>query len=274
MFLTRLLSGIVLIIVMGFSIVTGGTLLLGVLAGLAIIGLSELYKAEKINNKLPGIIGYIMTIILYVMIYFQKMEYLDVFAIGFALLLFLSLIIGFPKYKTRELTLAYFGVFYVAFMLSFIYQARILNGGIYVVWLMLISAFGYDTLAYCVGLLTAKTIGNHKMTPKLSPKKSFEGLAGGIIGAGLLGFAYAHLFGYHLPELPLGEWAYAIICAVGGIIAQLGDLAASAIKREYEIKDFGKLIPGHGGVMDRFDSIMFTAPVIYYLVVLVFPLFQ
>lgn len=274
MFLTRLLSGIVLIIVMGFSIVTGGPLLLGVLAGLTIIGLSELYKAEKINNKLPGIIGYIMALVLYGMVYFQKLEYMGVFAIVLALLLFFSLIIGFPKYKIREITLAFLGVFYVAFMLSFIYQARILRGGTYVVWLILISAFGYDSLAYCVGLLTGKTIGNHKMTPKLSPKKSFEGLAGGIIGAGLLGYIYANLFGSHLPQLPLGEFAYAIICALGGVIAQLGDLAASAIKREYEIKDFGKLIPGHGGVMDRFDSMMFTAPVIYYLVVLVFPLFS
>lgn len=273
MFLTRLISGIVLILVMGFAIVTGGSFLLAVMGILAIVGLTELYKAEKIHNRLPGFIGYGMAVVLYGMLYLDKLEYLPVFAIVFALLLFASLIIGFPKYKTREITLSFFGVFYVAFMLSFVYQTRVIPGGIYVVWLILISAFGYDTLAYCVGMITGKTIGNHKMTPHLSPKKSFEGLAGGIIGAGLLGFLYGTIFEAYLPQLPLGAWAYFIICAVGGIIAQLGDLAASAIKREYEIKDFGKLIPGHGGVMDRFDSIMFTAPVIYYLVVLVFPLF-
>ena len=271
MFLTRLLSGIILIIVMGVSIVIGGPLLSGVLLGLSIIGLWELYKAEKIQDKLPGILGYAMTIVLYGMVYYRKMEYLPVFTIVFALLLFLGLITQYPKYKTREIVLAFFGVFYVAFMLSFIYQVRILPGGNYVVWLIIISAFGYDTLAYCVGMLTAKTIGNHKMTPKLSPKKSFEGLVGGILGAGILGFLFAKVFGNHLPELVNMEYAYGVICGAGGVIAQLGDLAASAIKREYGIKDFGKLIPGHGGVMDRFDSIMFTAPVIYYLIVLVFP---
>ncbi len=273
MFVTRLLSGIVLILVMGYGIIMGGSFLLGLLTVLSLIGLFELYKAESVEKKLPGIMGYIMCVVLHFMVFTGKMEYIGVFTVVFALLLFFSLIIGFPKFKTRQLTLVYFGVFYVAWMFSFIYQTRIMDGGIYVVWLILISAFGYDTLAYCVGMITAKTIGNHKMTPVLSPKKSFEGLAGGIIGAGLLGFIYANIFGGNLPQLPLGPWAYAIICAVGGIIAQLGDLAASAIKREYEIKDFGKLIPGHGGVMDRFDSILFTAPVIYYLVALVFPLF-
>lgn len=273
MFRTRLLSGIVLILVMGCSILLGGPVLLSVMGILSVVGLTELYKAEKIHNRLPGVIGYVMTVALYAMVYFEKVEFLPVFAIVSALLLFTVLITGFPKYKTREITLSFFGVFYVAFMLSFVYQTRVIPGGIYVVWLILISAFGYDTLAYCVGMITGKTIGNHKMTPHLSPKKSFEGLAGGILGAGLLGLLYAVVFEAYLPQLPLGAWAYFIICAVSGIIAQLGDLAASAIKREYEIKDFGKLIPGHGGVMDRFDSIMFTAPVIYYLVVLVFPLF-
>lgn len=273
MFRTRLLSGIVLVMVMGFALVTGGPLLLTIMGALSVIGLTELYKSEKIHNRLPGVAGYVMTAVLYAMIYFEKLEYLPVFAVVSALLLFVILIAGFPKYKTKEITLAFFGVFYVAFMLSYLYQIRILENGVYVVWLVLISAFGYDTCAYCVGMITGKTIGNHKMTPHLSPKKSWEGLAGGIIGAGFLGFAYANIFGEYLPKLPLGAWAYFIICAAGGIIAQAGDLSASAIKREYEIKDFGKLIPGHGGVMDRFDSIMFTAPVIYYLVALVFPLF-
>ena len=105
------------------------------------------------------------------------------------------------------------------------------------------------------------------MAPKLSPKKSVEGGIGGVLGAALLGVLFA---------LAVNQWAgaqagvleiaeYALICAVGALISMVGDLAASAIKRNHEIKDYGKLIPGHGGILDRFDSVIFTAPIIYYL---------
>ena len=122
------------------------------------------------------------------------------------------------------------------------------------VWLVFLSSWGADTCAYCVGRL----FGKHKMAPVLSPKKSVEGAVGGVIGAGLLGFIFAHVF--HEPTV-----AYAVICAAGALISMVGDLAASAIKRDKGIKDYGKLIPGHGGVLDRFDSVIFTAPVIYFL---------
>ena len=102
------------------------------------------------------------------------------------------------------------------------------------------------------------------MAPVLSPKKSVEGGIGGIVGAALIGVLYA---------LAINKWGgagvsvaeFAIIGAAGGAISQIGDLAASAIKRNYNIKDYGKLIPGHGGILDRFDSVIITAPLIYFL---------
>ena len=106
------------------------------------------------------------------------------------------------------------------------------------------------------------------MAPKLSPKKSIEGAIGGVIGAFLVGV----LYGYILVRFQfLGQeniWLIGVIAGIGAVISQVGDLAASAIKRNFSIKDYGKLIPGHGGIMDRFDSVMFTAPMIYYLAVL------
>ena len=128
------------------------------------------------------------------------------------------------------------------------------DGGV-VVWLIFLSSWGCDTCAYCVGVL----IGKHKMAPKLSPKKSVEGGIGGIVGAALLGALFA---------LAVNRFGGAFVSPVGGAISQVGDLAASAIKRNHEIKDYGKLIPGHGGILDRFDSVIFTAPVIYYLATL------
>ena len=123
-----------------------------------------------------------------------------------------------------------------------------------------LSSWGCDTCAYCVGML----IGKHKMAPVLSPKKSVEGGVGGVIGAALLGLLYAFAMN-HWGNAGLDPVFCAITCGVGGIISQIGDLAASAIKRNYEIKDYGKLIPGHGGILDRFDSVIFTAPVIFIL---------
>ena len=149
---------------------------------------------------------------------------------------------------------AFFGVIYVAVMLSFIYLTRNLPDGKFLVWLIFLCSWGCDTCAYCVGML----IGKHKMAPVLSPKKSIEGAVGGVAGAALLGVIYATATHGKMAE-------YAVICAVGALISMVGDLAASAIKRNQNIKDYGKLIPGHGGILDRFDSVIITAPVIYYL---------
>ncbi len=273
MFLQRLISGIVLIVIAIAAILAGGEVVLALLEILALIGVWELYKAEKMEKSPAAWVGYLAVLVYFSFIYLGLTDYIIIFMVGFLMALFLVMIVRYPKIHPRQIMMSFFGVGYVAILLSHIYQARILDNGIYIVWLMLISAFGYDTFAYCVGLLTSKTIGNHKMTPHLSPKKSYEGLIGGLVGAGLLGFAYAKIFDGHLPTLSHhSAVVYGVISAVGGGIAQVGDLAASAIKRQYGIKDFGKLIPGHGGVLDRFDSLMFTAPVIYYLVTLIFPL--
>ena len=107
-------------------------------------------------------------------------------------------------------------------------------------------------------------IGKHKLAPILSPKKSIEGGIGGILGAALIGVLYGLAINYW-GNAAADLLQYAIIGAVGGAISQIGDPAASAIKRYHNIKDYGKLIPGHGGILDRFDSVIFTAPIIFYL---------
>ncbi len=155
----------------------------------------------------------------------------------------------------------FFGMFYVVLMLSYIYQVRDMEDGKYVVWLIFLCSWGCDTCAYLVGVM----FGKHKMAPVLSPKKSVEGGIGGVAGAALLGFIYAYIFQEHIAlEHPL--ILFPAVCAVGGLISQIGDLAASGIKRNHEIKDYGTLIPGHGGILDRFDSVIITAPIIYYFI--------
>ena len=140
-----------------------------------------------------------------------------------------------------------------------------LSDGAYMVVLVFLSAWCNDTLAYCTGRL----IGKHKMSPILSPKKTVEGAIGGVIGAGLLGCLYG-LFAKQFLSVNYNLIVvFGIVCAVGGLISIIGDLGASAIKRNYDIKDYSHLIPGHGGILDRFDSIIFTAPIIYYMLVMV-----
>ena len=105
------------------------------------------------------------------------------------------------------------------------------------------------------------------MAPILSPKKSIEGAVGGVLGAALLGALYAWAISRYNPNSAHTPMIYAIICAVGALVSMVGDLAASAIKRQQNIKDYGTLIPGHGGILDRFDSVIFTAPIIYFLAI-------
>ncbi|MBP3896198.1 MAG: phosphatidate cytidylyltransferase [Mogibacterium sp.] len=127
------------------------------------------------------------------------------------------------------------------------------------IWIVVIAAFGSDIFAYFTGYF----LGKHKMAPNLSPKKTIEGAVGGLIGSSL----FSWLFGYFFMK-ESGLDNAALICLVlgllGGAAGMAGDLTASAFKRKMGIKDYGNLIPGHGGIMDRFDSVIFVAPVIYY----------
>ena len=263
MFKTRLLSGIVLVIIAFATIFLGGDVLFATLLIISLIGVSELYKVVKIEKAPLGIVGYIGVVAYYFLIRAQKKEDLMMFAIILLILVMAVYVFAFPKYVSEQVMTAYFGVFYVAIMLSYIYQTRLLKDGLFLVGLVFLCSWGCDTCAYCVGVL----IGKHKMAPVLSPKKSIEGAVGGVLGAALLGAIYAAATGAYNPNPAHTPLIYAIICGVGALVSMVGDLAASAIKRNQGIKDYGKLIPGHGGILDRFDSVIFTAPVIYYLAV-------
>lgn len=264
MFKTRLLSGIVLVIIALATIIPGGIVLFATLAAISLIGMQELYKAMRVHENQAGsleIMGYAGAMVYYLTLLLDREEF-SLIAILFALVLIMFVyVFTYPKYHADQIMAAMFGVIYVAVMLSYIYKTRNLEGGAWLVGLIFISSWGSDTCAYCVGML----IGKHKMAPVLSPKKSVEGGVGGVVGAALLGALYAVVIAKWNPASGHTALMYALICAVGALISMVGDLAASAIKRNKEIKDYGRLIPGHGGILDRFDSVIFTAPFIYFL---------
>lgn len=261
-FLERLLSGILLVVIALVTIILGDDILFATITVISFIGLFELLRVFRLHNKLPGFIAYLGAAGYFCIIRFHAQEYLIPLVIAYLMVLMAVYVFAFPKFHINEIMSCLYGLIYIIVMLSYIYLVRMTQDGIYTVWLIFLCSWGCDTCAYLVGVM----FGKHKMAPVLSPKKSIEGGIGGIVGAALLGFLYAWIFQGKLEEVRNPMLIFPVICAVGGLISQIGDLAASGIKRNYEIKDYGTLIPGHGGIVDRFDSVIITAPIIYYLI--------
>lgn len=262
MFKTRLLSGVVLMVLAIITMFYGGMLLFGVTLLLSLIGLFELYRATHLKDASVTWLSYVVCIVFYCFLLQEKLEVtLLIFIV--AMMLFLAVyVITFPKYHINQIALLLFSILYIPFMFSYVYKLRMMDGGIYTIWLVFVGSWGSDTCAYCVG----KLFGKHKLPSKLSPNKTIEGCVGGMAGAALIGAIYAAVFSKELSMFWQPVLSFAVIGAVCSIFSQIGDLAASGIKRNYEIKDYGTLIPGHGGVLDRFDSVIFIAPVVYYLI--------
>ena len=261
MFITRLISGIILVALALLFICTGNDLLLAVMLILSLIGMFELYRIFKIEKSLPGILGYLACASYYLNLRFGFANDNMVIVLAFLILLLGVFVLSYPKFHSHQIMAAFFGLFYVGVMLSFLYQTRMLPLGQYIVWLIFLCSWGCDTSAYCVGVL----FGKHKMSPVLSPKKSVEGAIGGVIGAMLFTAIYCYVINAVTDVEGFSILPLVIISGIGALISMIGDLAASAIKRFYDIKDYGKLIPGHGGILDRFDSVIITAPIIYML---------
>ena len=295
MFWIRLRSSIILVILALITLLAGGKILLAMMIFLSVIAYRELAGATGVGRqeKREGlteatlekreingleIVGIAGIIFYYLLLEINMETGLLSVQTGILLMIIFAFmggmfvyVFGFPKFQASQVIAAFFSFFYGPVCLSFIYLTRELGRdasgsgkaiGVFIVWLILISSWGCDTCAYCVGML----LGKHKMSPILSPKKSVEGAAGGVLGAAALGA----LYGVAIQEKIADERVivfFAVICGVGALISMVGDLAASAIKRNAQIKDYGKLIPGHGGVMDRLDSVIFTAPVIYFMAV-------
>ncbi len=258
---TRIISGAVLAAIALAAILIGGVVLVAVLLFCAVVGMYELMKAlgvfdEGTNNNAVAAAAFAGAVVYYILLGVFHGKYFGETAAIVVIAVMAVYVACFPKLKSEQAVFSCFSFLYVGFMLSFIYLIRIEEGGIVSVWLVFLSSWVADTAAYFTGM----KLGKHKMTPVLSPKKTWEGAIGGIVGAGAAGILFSVLFDD--ARFPL---EYLLICMVGAVISIFGDLAASAIKREKGIKDYGTLIPGHGGIMDRFDSVIFVAPGIYFL---------
>ncbi len=264
MFVTRLISGVILLAVMIGAVCLSGPVLFFFLLAISLIGMFELYRAagvRKDRENLLTIVSYVCAVAFYALLWFSLKDYYLPGLMAAMIAILFVYVFTFPKYHADKIMTAFFGIVYVAVSLSFVYQTRTLSDGKFTVWLIFICSWGCDTMAYVTGML----LGRHKMAPVLSPKKTWEGAAGGVLGAALIGAIYAAVVGKYMLTDRNPILVYALISAVGAMVSMVGDLAASAIKRNHDIKDYGKLIPGHGGILDRFDSVIITAPIIYML---------
>lgn len=272
MFWTRLFSGILMLVVAFTSFWVGAPLLTAVLYVVSLVGFLELTKAlgvrgeEKKRISSPEVTGILAVTAYYGLLLLRDVDILAQEAHFYILLCTVLFFLGelfvyvlaFPRYRAEAVMSSVFSFLYAPVMLSFIELTRMREGGEYAVWVILICSWGSDTFAYVVG----KLIGKKKIFPELSPKKSLEGCIGGVLGAAALGALYGW---FVVSRTARDAGLLALVCGLGAIVSMVGDLAASAIKRNKGIKDYGKLIPGHGGIMDRFDSVIVTAPIVYFL---------
>lgn len=277
----RIISAVVAIPLLLFFIICGGLPLRAAVLVLSLVGMGELYKAVSGKFKAVHFVGFALEVVYAFCM--SKIHILGVDDFGFDLywlLIFFGAIVAAMlavllvlvfRHKTNNIhdgAITIFGFLYVGVLLSLICEIR--DCELAFAWLPFIFAFGSDTGAYFIG----SKFGKHKLCPELSPKKSVEGAVGGVVTVAIMTVIYLLVCSKMLPSFAEfasaeGIAVFVVFSVIGAVLSQIGDLAASSIKRFTGIKDYGKIMPGHGGVLDRFDSVLFTLPVVFAAMVFV-----
>lgn len=255
---TRVLSGLIMLPLLVILLI-GGYVLFAACLLIGIMGVREFYNGFHAMDIKPNFgIACVAAVALYVIdLFTEDASWYMVWLFGVVLVSLLYLF-NIEHRKLEDAMATITGIVYVVFFSFHVTLVEQTQYGI-LIWLIIITAFGTDIMAYFTGF----ALGKHKLCPKISPKKTIEGSIGGILGSVIL----SGLFGYFfVPDILLH---CIIIGVLGGVVSQFGDLTASIFKRKMGIKDYGNLIPGHGGILDRFDSVLFTGPMVYYYIVLV-----
>ena len=269
--LKRVITTIIGLPLVIFIVNFGGLPLLLMCLVLSLVGLRELYVAFSKSDKPVHFVGYVFTVGYFAVVFvFGVGQWLLIAVTLFIIVVQTCLVVLFNRIALEDVIATVYGFLYVPFLLSFIVLVREFTFGHIYVWLIFTSAFGCDTFAY----VTGTTVGRRKLVNTPSPKKSVEGLIGGVLGAALVGW----LYGFFITRFASDPAPYIMIIApvvslIGAFFCVIGDMAASAIKRRTGIKDFGALLPGHGGVLDRADSVIIVAPIVFFAMNLLFELF-
>ena len=263
---TRILAALVLVPVLLVVLLWAPTyvaaIVLGLMCGIASYEL--LYRTGLVKHARLNVYSALMAFGVSIWSYYggaYAYALLGIFC--YVLLLFLEMLASKLALKFQQVAVCLFSGLVVPFMLTALVRIVILPGGRYLVFIPFLMAFLSDTGAYFVGVF----FGKHKLCPVISPKKTVEGFIGGIITA-VLGLL---VYGYIMQQQNVFEVNYLLVLVyglTGAVAGVMGDLSMSVIKRQTGIKDYGNLIPGHGGILDRFDSVMVTAPLTEALLML------
>lgn len=229
---------------------------------LALVALSELFKMARLPIlTLEGLLASLACLVL-AMPFVSELLLLGkngpFLLFGAVILSMLSAaVFSNGKYSFAHVSFPFLCAFYVGFGFQALNMARI--SGIHIVLFGIFIVWATDSGAYFVG----RSLGRHKLIPSVSPNKTIEGALGGVLSAVAASFIMVSFFKDKLPDLPLFE--YLLLAALFSCAAQLGDLVESSIKRQFNVKDSGVILPGHGGILDRFDSMLFVLPLMYLL---------
>ncbi len=255
---SRILVAVVGVPVLVWVVLWAPTLvMMAALAILAGIGSWELVRCvnggERCGWESVGVIFSMWA----VWVYYKSPDAIAVFFVAAGVLVSALAVLEAGKMKFHHLTAILFGGIFLSY--SFSAFLRMEAAGIHRAYLLLpfILSFACDTFAYFAGL----AFGKHKLAPKVSPKKTIEGSIGGMAGNVVCGLLFAFVMDRWFGG-SIGYGAMALLALLCGIVAQVGDLSFSLIKREFGIKDYGHLFLEHGGVLDRFDSVLFVTPII------------
>ncbi|HMO57714.1 MAG TPA: phosphatidate cytidylyltransferase [Roseiflexaceae bacterium] len=273
----RIVSALVLVPLLLVVIIWSRWSLAALVMLVVALALRELYSAFAHGGyQARRPIGMSVAVGLVIATTLQPLVAFDLHAPLITLAIIISLIYELPRHNRPaaliEWALTIAGALYLGGLLRYIVLLRDIEtplaGGLAAAWLapgaawlitVMLLTWGQDAFAYFAG----RRFGRHHMTPGLSPKKTWEGAIGGLLGAILLGVIAVVALG-----LPITPLAGALLGLIAGVVGPLGDLAESLIKRQVGLKDAGSLIPGHGGILDRIDSLLFAAPVLFYVILM------
>ena len=240
------------------AIILGGYFVLGLAVVLTALGLHEYYTLVR-PYKPNLLVGYLAAMAVVAGSYFWDAKGMLAGLASLMILTFFWSMFGeLGAHLVGRMAVTGFGTFWVAVGFAYVILLRELNHGMALTILMLACTITSDTFAYFVG----RAIGSHKMAPRISPKKSVEGAIGGLVGS----VVAALIVKLYSPWLPV--WDAILLGLAIGIVGQWGDLFESAIKRDFRVKDSGRILPGHGGILDRFDAVLFAGFVAYWAAIL------
>ena len=252
--MTRIITGAVLALLTIVVIANGGLVFFFVMLALALIGLNEFFRVMKRYRPLP-LGGFLAVAAMMYMAWFHTpLGILGAIALGALLISLSGFLIGPRPGVSVRMAITLLGILYLGLGFSHLLLLRQLDGGLAIVLTVVFGTWAGDTVAY----FTGKYFGSTPMVPKLSPKKTWEGFAGGVAGTILL----VVVIGLYTDATPIDSLLLGAVIAVFG---PLGDLFESLLKRDVQIKDSGRGLPGHGGVLDRFDALIWTSVASYYL---------